>query len=157
MILLIAGGIAAALYLANQDKTQTVIVDNTTAPDKDKKTVVIPNKTEVKKQTPRVYYYSKNDVYLYKSYSVNHLKTTFTNSANAIYEGEQFISRIPPNIFIGTPTGQVKNNMIQVATVLNAKKYTFWVMREDLIALNTYDASKTKPKPIITDIINKYN
>lgn len=156
MILLIAGGIAAALYLANQDKTQTVIVDNTTVPDKDKKTVIIPNKTEIKK-TPRVYYYSKNDVYLYKSYSVNHFKTTFSNSPNAIYEGEQLISRIPPNIFIGTPTGKVKNNMIQVATILNGKNYTFWVMREDLLALNKFDSSKTKPKPIITDIINKYH
>jgi hypothetical protein len=163
-LFLIIPAAAAALYLSMQgEKQKTVIIEDKTVPPTPKKTTnttkkdPVPTVVPTTTTTDRTWLYAKEKgANIYKTYSVSHVKTALTLSKDAIYEGEYWLTGIPSGMFIGLPTGQKKNNLVQFKMNLSGKDYLAWVDEKDVLRSSKLDNSRMKNATIINRIISRY-
>jgi len=69
---------------------------------------------------------------------------------------EQFLTEIPKDTLIGTPTGEVFNGFVQLSVKLAQKTYTYWVNAKHIITDPNLDKSKIVSGRYINEIIRKY-
>lgn len=157
-LLLLGIGAAALGYFMKTNQNTTVVLTD----DSSKNSIPDKKQTQTTKVLPpTIYLYAKKtNTSLYKKYDVAHFQTLYqgwkNNQDEAVYEGEQELTELPQGMYIGTATGNTKNNLIEAKTFLNNKPYLFWVEKSNTAGSPKFDKNRSKTKGFINQIIQNY-